>query len=292
MRVSSLSDQRIIALIAKYFVPVWHSRDAYQLAEPSREELAELLRIDRDRSKRGLRGGTVCVFLLSPDGAVAATLPVQQAYKSENLAPFLEQFIRSQGLRPRDADAVRATRAGSRVARPVVPPGGLLLHTWAREDNGPNRGTSQDWVAWNAGELATLIPGPGITAGKSWEVPAAVVDKLLARCYPPSPSWSVNASKVLRSKLVATPGAGSGKEMRVRLDGRVELIHPAEGKETDRRVKAKLLGYLHYDLAERAVTSFVMTSVEAELVWYWQGKPQPRKMRFGVEQERNKPPRD
>src|SRR5437899_268639 len=153
MRVSSLSDERVITLISTYFVPVWHSRDGYQLAEPSPEERAELLRIDRDRSRRGLKGGTVCVFLLAPDGAVAATQPVQQACKAEDLVPFLETFIRDARLRPRDPAAVQGTRAGARAARPKTDKSDLVLHTWTRaDDREPNRGNSQDWVTWTAAE--------------------------------------------------------------------------------------------------------------------------------------------
>src|ERR1700757_2821035 len=118
MRVSSLSNARVQELIATYFVPVWHSRDAYQLTEPSREEQVELGRIDRDRDRRGLPGGTVCVFLLAPDGTVAASLPVQQAYQPEKLVPYLEKFIAAQQLLPRDSAAVQATRVSRRASRP------------------------------------------------------------------------------------------------------------------------------------------------------------------------------
>jgi hypothetical protein len=91
MRVSSLSDERVIALLTRYFVPAWLSRDRYQLEPVSQAEKEELLRIDRERGRRGLRGGTVCVFLVAPDGAVLATQPVQQASDPENLARFLER---------------------------------------------------------------------------------------------------------------------------------------------------------------------------------------------------------
>src|SRR6266851_1720426 len=118
MRVSSLSDERVIALISKHFVPVWHSRDAYQLAETSKEEQTELDRVDHDRAKRGLEGGTVCVYLLKADGTVAATMAVQSACKPENLVPFLEKYVKDEKLQPRDADAVKATKAGARAAKP------------------------------------------------------------------------------------------------------------------------------------------------------------------------------
>ncbi len=64
MRASSLSDERVIELVSRYFVPAWLSRDNYQLGARSDAERAEIRRIDLDKRKRGLNGGTVCVYLL------------------------------------------------------------------------------------------------------------------------------------------------------------------------------------------------------------------------------------
>src|SRR5437588_11420983 len=100
MRVSSLSDERVIALVSRYFVPVWLSRDHYQAGQVTPAEHEEVLRMDRDRQHRGLKGGSVCVYILAPDGAVTATMPVQQAHKPENLVPFLERIGAQQNRPP------------------------------------------------------------------------------------------------------------------------------------------------------------------------------------------------
>src|SRR3954470_14802311 len=119
MRVSSLSDERVIALVSRYFVPAWLSRDHYQAGQATPEEREEVLRMDRDRQSRGLKGGSVCVYVLAPDGAVLATLPVQQAHKPANLVPFLERIVAEQKLTPRSAEAAKATAA---PPRPPVRP--------------------------------------------------------------------------------------------------------------------------------------------------------------------------
>src|SRR6516164_8718777 len=118
MRVSSLSDERVIALLTKYFVPAWVSRDDYQLDPRGKDEQAELERIDGERHRRGLEGGTVCVFVLDSDGSVLATQRVQLAYKPENLVPFLDKIIADKKLTPRDAEAIRASTARSSAAKP------------------------------------------------------------------------------------------------------------------------------------------------------------------------------
>src|SRR5262249_24479294 len=141
MRVSSLSDDRVIDLVSQYFVPALLSRDHYQAEGASRAEQEEVLRIDRDRQARGLKGGTVCVYVLAPDGAVLATQPVQFAYRPENLVPLLKEIVDGRRLRARDPGAVKAGAA------PPPPPArprtedGLLLHFWTRFDGrGANRG--------------------------------------------------------------------------------------------------------------------------------------------------------
>src|SRR5262245_9314586 len=111
MRVSSLSDERIIKLVSSHFVPAWLSRDHYQMADPPREERELVARIDADRHKKKLEGGSVCVYIVAGDGAVLATLPVQKASKPDLLTPFLENVIATQKLDARAADAVRASAA-------------------------------------------------------------------------------------------------------------------------------------------------------------------------------------
>lgn len=286
MRVSSLSDDRVIRLVTEYFVPVWHSRDNYQMGELPREERREIERIDRDKKVHGLEGGNVCVYLLRPDGAVVASLPVQRASNPEHLVPFLEKFIADEGLTPRKAEFVKATAAAPRGARPEIPEGGLLLHTWVRhDDKGPNRGTSQDWVTWTAADWKSLVPDPGARTGASWEVPREVAYKLFERCYPPGPHWKAEECKVAAGELKAAVVAVSKDEVRVRLEGKLEVLFPYTGKENDPRTKARVVGYLRYDPARQAITSLTLTSEEAESVWYWQGKPQRNKVLTAVELE-------
>jgi hypothetical protein len=287
MRVSSLSDSRVIRLVTKYFVPVWFSRDNYQMGEMSKEEQAEILRIDRDKKKHNLEGGNVCVYLLRPDGAVVASLPVQRASNSNHLVPFLEKFIADEKLTPRPADTAKATAAAPRMLAPAKPSkGGLLLHTWVRaEDKGPNRGTSQDWVEWTAADCRSLTPAMDYRVGASWEIPREVVYKLFEHCYPPGPHWKALESKVASGELKATVVAIAKDEVRVKLEGKLDVIYPYEGKETDAHTKARVLGYLRYDPVKQAITTFILTSEAGESVWYWQGKPQPNNVAIAVKME-------
>src|SRR5262249_26014411 len=152
MRVSSLSDERVIQLITNYFVPVWLSYDSYQLDPRNKEEQAELRRIDTERRQRGLDRGTVGVIIVDSDGNVPATLAVQKAYKPENLIPSLTKIIADRKLTPRDAEAIRATAVQPAAVKPKME-GDRLVHIWTRCDQaGPNRGLSHDRVELTAVE--------------------------------------------------------------------------------------------------------------------------------------------
>jgi hypothetical protein len=285
MRVSSLSDERVIALLSKYFVPAWVSRDDYQLDPRSKAEQAELERIDAERHKRGLEGGTVCVFVLNPDGGVLATQRVQLAYKPENLVPFLEKIIADKRLTPRDAEAIRASAARPPAIKPRTE-GGLLVHIWTRCDQaGSNRGVSHDRVELTAAEWKAFVPAADVRPGKSWTIPDKVAHKLFQYCYPPGPIWKVNDCKVLKGTLKATLVAASAQEARINLQGEMELSFPNTGKPTDGRITARLVGVAHAEVKKQALTSLALISEQAEYVWYWQGKPQPIKMRIAQELE-------
>jgi hypothetical protein len=287
MRVSSLSDERVIRLLTQYFVPVWVSRDHYQMAPPPKAERDELARIDQERRKRGLEGGTVSVNVLAPDGTVTHTQPVQKAYRAENLVPFLEGIVASQRLRPRSAEAIRASAAGPRPRPRPRTEGGMMLHVYTGSEGakGLERGLSQDWVELTAAEWSSLVPPRGAGAGASWGVPRKVADRPFQHCYPPGPHWSVKDSKVVSGALTATVVSTSGTETRLRLTAKLGLEFPARGKPAPGRVTARLVGFARYDPGRRAFTRLVLVSEEAKYVWDWKGRPQAHKMAVALELE-------
>lgn len=286
MRVSSLSDERVIRLISNYFVPAWLSRDSYQLDPRNKKEQAELERIDGERHKRGLEGGTVCVFILDPDGSVRATQRVQLAYKAENLIPFLKKIIAEGKLTPRRAEAIRATAAKPEKIEAKTK-GGRLVHIWTRCDvKGANRGTSHDRVELTAKECQAFAPPAGARPGTSWKIPDEIAGKLFQFCYPPNPHWSAKESKVLRAQLTATLTAVSAKGVQIALKGEMELSFPHTGKPSDGRVTAHFVGVGNWDAKKQTPSSLALVAQRAKYVWYWQSKPQPIDVRIALEMER------
>ncbi len=286
MRVSSLSNDKVIDLLTKYFVPVWVSREHYQLAAPSDSESDELLRIDRERAKCGLEGGTVCVYILAPDGSVSATMRVQKASKPENLVPFLQKIVAEQKLTPRAPDDVRASTAAPRSPAKATTEGGIVLNVWTRfDDPKSNRGTAQDWVEWTASDCAALAPTAAAQPGDIFTVSQDAAGKLFQRLYPPTGIFDAHDCEVASAKLTATVTAVESGEVRLRLEGNADLKYPLSDAKADGKVALRLIGAARYDPARRAFTSFALASESAEYVWLWEGKPQRQKLLAAVEMQ-------
>jgi hypothetical protein len=285
MRVSSLSDERIIKLITRYFVPAWLSHDDYQLSPRSREEQTELQRIERERHDRGLPGGTVCVFILDADGSVLASQPVQLAMKPENLLPLLEKIVAEKKLTPRRPEAIRAGAARPTEVRPKTE-GGRLVHVWTRCDQtDTNGGLSHDRVELTATECKEFLPKSDARPRASWRIPDEISHRLFQYCYPPNPHWKASDCKLRSGTLKATLDTLSAEEACVALEGDFELSFPYTGKPTDGRVTARLVGMAKGDAKRGMFTSLALVSERADYVWYWQGKPQPIKVRIAIELE-------
>jgi hypothetical protein len=286
MRVSSLSDPRVLELLTKYYVPVWLSRDDYQREKRSRDEQAELSRLDAERAKRKMEGGTVCVFLVAPNGDVLATQRVLLAYQAETLIPFLKKTIADLKVEPRDPEAIRTSIAEATEAKPKTKTkDGRFVHIWTRVDNGnDNRGLSNDRVELTAEELKAFLPPAAAQPGASWTIPQEIAGKLFQYGYPPGPYWDVKECKVKRAMLTATLASASEKEAYLDLSGAMELSFP-DGKPTQGRITARFVGMARVDRDKRTLTTLGLVSEQAGLVWFWQGKPQTIKMRIAMELE-------
>src|SRR5262249_54356330 len=129
MRASSLSDAKVIALLNRYFVPVYASNedDVNGGSAPALEKL-EYQRILFEAGKAGLSTGSVYVYLLTPDGHPLDSLHVAEACKPDELRPRLEQAVKKLRTSP-GAPLVKA------IAQSKPPPheaDSLVLHLIAR----------------------------------------------------------------------------------------------------------------------------------------------------------------
>lgn len=275
MRVSSLSDARVQRLVGRHFVPVWVSRDRYQLADAGRDERALVARMDETRRAKKLDGGAVCVYVTSADGDTIATLPVQKASKPDLLVAFLEKLVADEKIAPREP-------AKAAVAPPPKAKGkARLFAVRTRFDAGENRGTSRDLVELSEAEWSAFLPPDAAKVGRTWKVSAGVAEKLLRHAYPPLPHWDAKLARLASCEMSATLAAIGEDHTTVRLAGKLDLIYPYKGERTDGRLTADLVGVVR--CREGRLVSLALVSDGGEYVWHWQGKPQTKPATSAVE---------
>ena len=278
MRVSSLSDARLIRLIADHFVPVWVSRDDYQLPAADKDDKVLLRKIDDSRHAKKLDGGTVCVYIATPDGNVLATLPVQRAHDPKLLKPFLDRIVSEEKLKPRVRPQAEAEKA--------KPANGRTFVVRTKFDDTPvNRGTSRDRVELTPKEMAAFVPAKA-EVGARWKLDGAVAEKLLRYAYPPLPHWDAKLARVDKAGLTARVVSVEGDEATLWLEGELELTYPVLKTPTDGKVTAKLAATATVDVRAGTLKAFALASRDGRYVWYWKGEPQPRKVAIAVELER------
>jgi len=282
MRVSSLSNAKIIDLISRHFVPVWISRDRYQLDAVDRAETDLIRKIDTSRREKKLEGGAVCVYITRASGEVFATMIVQKASKPENLEPFLNKIITNEKLSVRKA----ADAAASKAPPPTTPccktEDGRLFVARGRFDDRVNRGVGRDVVELTRAEWKDLVPKQ-TTVGHTFAVPKATAEKLLRHVYPPLPHWSESKVKITTCTLEASVAETTGGVAKLRLTGKVEMIYPFLGKADDGTVTSGVTGVA--TVKDGKLTGLTLVSEKGRYIRKWQGKSLPSDISFAVEMQ-------
>src|SRR5262249_44501849 len=150
----------------------------------SAEEKAEKARIYRDAVKAGMHAGTVCVYLVSPEGRPMAAAPANEnlVYDPDRLAELMLQVVRQLNV-VKSTPSI-ATKAHSPAPR--TSDGSLMLHIVARylerkgdvcvpcdvkavlgTKNGRNWANlpSQEWVALSRPEWTSVLPRGEVHVG-------------------------------------------------------------------------------------------------------------------------------
>ena len=185
MRASSLANAKIIALLNRYYVPVYVSNEDYaRTGSAAAEEKAERNRIWQEAAKKGLSSGTVHVYILAPDGRVIDSQHVATASKVDQMISLLErnaEKLKTAAGKPLVAPAPQS-------ACPKTAADCLVLHLTERnlqrqggewvpvkptlgETRSGNWGAyaAEDWIVLEQREWQKLLPEKPVAAGASWE---------------------------------------------------------------------------------------------------------------------------
>lgn len=272
----SLSDDKVISLLGRYYVPVFTSNEDYNSptgAAPA-DERAELARIHREGHAAKLSVGSVHGFLMAPDGRLLDSLHVAEM-KPGAVAAMLEKHARALG-----------TTAGPPPLRPAPPPvpsagpGVLRLHVTARylerrgselvlvEGAGGNWSAlpGEDWLLLSQAEQGKWLPPASgdVRNGYSWQVADEAAWPLLTRFYPPTENNDLKKNRREEMTLTATVESIRRGSALARLEGTLRMKHPFYHKDDNKAVTAKVVGYLTFDPERRRIASLQMVTESAE----------------------------
>ncbi|MBM4069058.1 MAG: hypothetical protein FJ271_08960 [Planctomycetes bacterium] len=270
MRASSLSSAKVISLLNSYFVPM-HMNNQQAESEPN--EKAARNRIYRDALAAGLKAGSVCAYMVAPDGRPLAVAPLNDSLATdpERLAGLMEQVIRE--LKVAKGDAL------VKPSPPSAPPAdadALVLHVVARylerrgKDLVPHDvkevlGTrkagnwgnlpSEGWVVLSKPQWTKLLPPGDVAPNITWELDKKVTARVLNHFYPPTENTDLAKNRIDQQTLQARVEAIDKGVARARLEGRLRMKHPFYHKDDNYFVEADLVGYLEFDVGKQAVLS-------------------------------------
>jgi hypothetical protein len=256
LRAGPLSDEGVISVLNRFYVPVYVSNEDYEKnGSVSAEEKKAYMRIYHEALKEKRSAGSVCVYLVSPDGKGVASMIVSEAAKPGKLRALLEETAKKLGT----AEGKALIAPTSQSKPPKTEDTDLVLHSISRYDH---RGSwaefpAENWIVLKEADAKKLLPTGAPQVGTAWDVNADAAARILTYFFPQTETCDVahdvdpNGRHKHQIKQLALRGkvlSVDGDVARARLDGMVRIkrkFYP--GKEDDNHVDASVLGYVEFD---------------------------------------------
>lgn len=255
MRAGPLSDSRVIALLNKYFVPVYSSNEevAQGGTAPAAEKV-ERQRIYLEFFDKKMPIGDVHVYILTPDAVAYQGIPVGDI-TADNLTANLKNIAAKM--------EIQAGGPVAKIRRQSVPPShpadSMVFHLIAR---GSNAGTyrefpSENWIILSREEVAKILPRGDLKPGFSWDIDKGVAFKWLAKFYPQTVEVNnVERSRIDQHTLRATVISLENGAACARIEGSLLMKRSFTPNHDDNFfVRGSLLGFINFN----AVTSTLQT---------------------------------
>jgi len=263
MRAGPLSNNKVISLLNRYFIPVYAvNEDHRENGAASPEEKAEYNRVFKESHDAKLSTGTVHVYILNPEGHPIDSLHVASAAKTEHLVEMLEGSIRK--LAVREGQAVVAPAA--QCARPSCAAGSLAFHLTARSLDGRGAWSEfpvENWIVLDQNDWKRLLPKPKVRADDSWEIDRDVATRLLTHFYPATENNDVSKNRLERTSLKATVVSVESGLARARIEGELRMRHNFYHKDDGKIVEATVVGFMDFDLEKQTLRSLNLVTDKA-----------------------------
>ncbi|HMC65593.1 MAG TPA: hypothetical protein VKI65_11700 [Gemmataceae bacterium] len=272
MRAGPLADPKLIELLNRYFVPVYVANEDYgKDGAASPDEKKEYQRIYLEALNEKRSAGSVCVYLLAPDGKGIASETVGTVTQGQRLQKMLHAAVAQLKTAP-GKPLVPPT---AQSVRPPAADDALVLHLVSRVDHRYSWGEfpSENWIVLPRGDWAKLVPPDGARAGTSWDIDKAVAARLLTYFYPQTETCHCaldtaengpHKHRIERQSLKATIISTDNGLIRTRLQGSVRLKHTFYPDRDDNNVaNATVLGYVDFDESGKKVQSLRLVTDQA-----------------------------
>lgn len=253
-------------------MPVYTSNEDYGKGGAAPDDEKKVYqRIYHEALKEKRPAGSVCVYLVGPDGKGIASMIVSEAAKADQLLKLLEKT----------ADDLKVEE-GKPLIKPVpqsAPPkadaDGLVLHVVARVNHRYSWGEfpSENWIVLKADEWKKYLPPEGAARGTSWDVDPGAAKAVLTYFYPQVETCDFandaveggpHEHKIEELKLKATVLSADKGRVRVKLEGNVKIKHKFYPNHKDEnRATSTVVGYLDVDPAAKKLTGFRLVTEQA-----------------------------
>jgi len=264
----------VIDLLNNYFVPVHlNNQEHAEDGNAPAEEKAEKNRIYRDALAAGLKAGSVCAYMVTPEGRPVAVAPLNEALATDpdRLAELLTRVVRD--LKVEKGEPLVKPKPPS---APPAEADALIVHIVARylERRGDecvpydlkdvlgtkkavNWGNlpSEEWVVLSKAQWTKLLPSGDVRMDTSWELDKEVMGKVFTNFSPPTENTDLAKNRLDKQSLQARVESIEKGVVRARLGGQLRMKHPFYHKDDNNFVEASLIGYLEFDVGKPAVRS-------------------------------------
>ena len=235
-------------MINNYFIPIYNSNEDDKTCPPEERKLRQ--RIYHEALKAKFSAGSVCVYILDPDGNVVTSKTVPDTAK---VISMLEAAVERCKL--------KETKNPLKPAPQSIPPyaasDALTLHLVAPYDaraGSWREFPSESWIVLNKPEWSRLLPGDAVpTVGQTWACDEAVAKKLYNYFYPATEDTmgnQIGRNIIDQQELKGTVEAVTGTRVRVKLDGSLKMrrpFYPGHPEHKVPSVDAQMVGYMEYE---------------------------------------------
>jgi hypothetical protein len=267
LRAGPLSDDKVIAALNSCYVPVYTSNEDYEGdGKTSKEEKDELRRVYHGALKAKMPAGSVCTYLLGPDGTLVDSLGVVRAMEPGALLAMLERNAEKLGLKKGEP----VVKPRPQAAPSSIEAGAILLHLVApyEQRHGSWREfPAETWLALGREEQAGLFPSKAET-GATWEIDKAVTTRLYNYFYPATEDTKgnqIDRNKIEEQSLKGTVLSVHDGVVRARLDGSLRMgrkFYPGHPEQKPNYVEARIAGLIEF-VPGKEIRSFRLVTEKA-----------------------------